>query len=153
MQNPNKQEKIWGLYPGILKKEELENLHEADVWVKIDNLSNYLFWTANNAGKPGFNTPSPELLQETEYALEYLIYYTRHFGVEFSKEPSTTEHVEKDITYSAWYSFWYDHFSRMPKDKFDDYINDKFCKKDITKYMPTNSWKSTLSRIKQQRKH
>ncbi len=148
MKYPNNQEKIWGLYPGILKQEEINNLHEADVWIKLDNLSNNLFWATNNAGKPGFKTPSAETLKEIEYAIEYLIYYTRNFGVEFSKTPSQTEHVERNIAYSAWYSYWYNHFSKMPKDKYDDYVNDKYCKKDITKYMPTGSWKDVYVRMR-----
>ena len=61
------------------------------------------------------------------------------------REPSETEHVERSKSYLAWYTFWYNHFNSMSKEEYDQFVDDKFSGKDISKYMPKGSWKDTYT--------
>lgn len=143
----NNETKIWGLYPGFLKPEEIDKLSEIEIWEQINNLGNQIYWDGEDLGKP-WSTKTKEDLEEAQYALEYLIYQTRRFGVEFPKEPNITEHIERTLTYTAWYSYWYDHFNKMSREKYEEFVNARFCGKDTSKYMPTGSWKNVYVRIK-----
>jgi len=143
----NKATKIWGLYPGNLNPKVIEQLDEASIWEQIYNLGNQIYWDTEDLGKPG-SKKSKEQIQEMQYALEYLMYYTKKFGVEFTKEPSSHNHIERTTSYTAWYSYWYNHFDKMSKEKYDDYVNAKFSNQDISRYMPTGSWKDVYTRIK-----
>ena len=140
----NKKEKLWGVYNTLDNPEMFETLDEIDIWKKIDNLGGSIFWAMHDAGKPWATNVSTEDLINAQYNLEYLVYSTRRFGVEFSKEPSATEHVERSESYNAWFRFWYDHFESMNPDVYNQFVDDKFSGKDISKYMPTGNWKDLL---------
>lgn len=87
-------------------------------------------------------------LIQAQYNLEYLVYYTRRFGVEFEGEPSATKHVERSASYDAWFKFWYDHFESMDPKVYIQFVKDKFSGKDISKYLPSGSWKDSLEKPK-----
>lgn len=133
-----------GVYNTFDNPEILETLEEIDIWKKIDNLGGSIFWAIHDAGKPWAANLSKKDLINAQYNLEYLVYSTRRFGVEFSKEPSATEHVERNESYNAWFRFWHNHFETMTPEVYNQFIDDKFSGKDISKYMPSNSWKDLL---------
>ena len=137
-------EKIWGIYNTFDNAESLNQLDEIDIWKKIDNLGSALFWINHDFDKPWRIDASPEQLLEAQYNLEYLVYSTRRFGVEFSKAPSSTEHVERSETYNAWFEFWHDHFESMSNEEYNKFVEDRFSGKDISKYMPSGTWKDNL---------
>jgi len=138
------EEKLWGIYNTFDDTEMLETLEEIDIWKKIHNLGGQLFWTMHDAGKPWAVNVSTKDLINAQYNLEYLVYSTRRFGVEFSKEPSATEHVERSESYNAWFKFWHNHFDSMTPEVYNQFVDDKFSGKDISKYMPSGSWKELL---------
>ena len=140
----NMKEKVWGLYTTFDNPESIEKIDEIDIWKKIDNLGGAIFWAQHDAGKPWAPVVSMDQLIEAQYNLEYLVYSTRRFGVEFSREPSATEHVERSESYNAWFRFWNDHFESMSPEVYDQFVDDKCAGKDISKYMPTGSWKDSL---------
>ena len=147
----NKKEKLWGVYNTLDNPEMFETLDEIDIWKKIDNLGGSIFWAMHDAGKPWATNVSTEDLINAQYNLEYLVYSTRRFGVEFSKEPSATEHVERSESYNAWFRFWHDHFESMSPEVYNQFVNDKFSGKDISKYMPSGSWKDSLGKTVQKK--
>ena len=138
------EEKIWGVYNTFNNPEMLETLDEIDIWKKIDNLGGSIFWAMHDAGQPWAPKVSKKDLIEAQYNLEYLVYSTRRFGVEFNKEPSATEHVQRSESYNAWFSFWHNHFESMTPEVYHQFVDDKFNGKDISKYMPSGSWKDLL---------
>ena len=139
-----KEEKLWGVYNTFDNPEMVETLDEIDIWKKIDNLSGSIFWAIHDTGKPWATNVSTKDLIDAQYNLEYLVYSTKRFGVEFSKEPSSTEHVERSESYNAWFKFWHDHFESMSPEVYNQFVDDKFSGKDISKYMPSGSWKDLL---------
>lgn len=142
------EKKKWGVYNTFDNPSFLDELDEIDIWKKIDNFGGYIFWGLHDSGKPWATDVSTKELIQAQYNLEYLVYYTRKFGVEFSKEPSETEHVERSASYDAWFKFWHDHFESMAPEVYEQFVEDKFSGKDISKYMPTGSWKDTLVKTK-----
>ena len=140
------EEKLWGVYNTLDNPEIFETLDEIDIWKKIDNLGGSIFWAMHDAGKPWATNVSAKDLINAQYNLEYLVYSTRRFGVEFSKEPSATEHVERSESYNAWFRFWHDHFESMSPEVYNQFVDDKFSGKDISKYMPSGSWKDSLEK-------
>lgn len=141
------EKKIWGVYNTFEKPEELEKLSEIDIWKKIDNLGGAIFYANHDAAhnRPWAKNVSMADLTQAQYNLEYLVYSTRRFGVEFSKEPSEMEHVERSESYDVWFRFWNDHFESMAPEVYDQFVNDKLSGKDISKYMPSGSWKDSLN--------
>lgn len=144
------EEKKWGLYNTFDNPELLDTLDEIDIWKKIDNLGGAIFWAQHDSAhnRPWAADVSMETLIQAQYNLEYLVYSTRRFGVEFSREPSATEHVERSESYNAWFKFWHDHFDSMDPEVYDQFVDDKFSGKDISKYMPQGSWKDSLGKPK-----
>ena len=140
------EEKLWGVYNTLDNPEMFETLDEIDIWKKIDNLGGSIFWAMHDSGKPWASNVSAKDLINAQYNLEYLVYSTRRFGVEFSKEPSATEHVERSESYNAWFSFWHNHFKSMSSEVYNQFVDDKFIGKDISKYMPSGSWKDSLEK-------
>ena len=140
------EEKLWGVYNTLDNPEMFETLDEIDIWKKIDNLGGSIFWAMHDAGKPWATNVSTNDLINAQYNLEYLVYSTRRFGVEFSKKPSATEHVERSESYRAWFRFWHDHFESMSPEVYNQFVDDKFSGKDISKYMPSGSWKVSLEK-------
>ncbi len=145
MAKKKESKKIWGLYNTLEDPDFIDKLDEIDIWKKIDNLSAAIFWAIHDSGKPWAAKVASKELLDAQYNLEYLVYSTRKYGVEFSREPSETEHVERSKSYLAWYTFWYNHFNSMSKEKYDQFVDDKFSGKDISKYMPKGSWKDTYT--------
>ena len=145
------EEKLWGVYNTFDNPEMFETLDEIDIWKKIDNLGGSIFWTMHDSGKPWATNVSTKDLINAQYNLEYLVYSTRRFGVEFSKESSATEHVERSESYNAWFRFWHDHFESMSPEVYNQFVNDKFSGKDISKYMPSGSWKDSLGKTVQKK--
>ena len=139
------EEKLWGVYNTFENPKLVQSLDEIDLWKKIDNLGETIFWTLHDAGKPWALDVSTKELIEAQYNLEYLVYSTRRFGVEFNKEPSSTEHVERSESYIAWFKFWHEHFYSMSHEEYNQFIEDKFNGKDISKYMPLGSFKDSLN--------
>lgn len=140
------EEKLWGVYNTFDQPELLDTLDEIDIWKKIDNLGEAIFYTIHDAGKPWAAKVSGKDLLIAQYNLEYLVYYTRRFGVTFSKEPSATEHVERSDSYNAWFRFWHNHFESMSPEVYNQFVEDKFSGKDISQYMPSTSWKDSLEK-------
>ena len=138
------EEKLWGVYNTFDNPLVFETWEEIDVWKKIDNLGGALFWANHDIGKLWAKNISKKDLIDAQYNLEFLVYSTRRFGVEFSKEPSATEHIERSESYNAWFNFWHNHFESMPPKVFSQFVDDKFSGKDISKYMPSGSWKDLL---------
>ena len=132
------------IYNTFDNPKALEELDEIDIWKKIDNLGGSIFWAIHDSDKPWTQKVSKQDLIEAQYNLEYLVYLTRKFGVEFTKEPSAAEHVERSESYNAWYRFWHNHFGSMSPEKYNQVVDDKFSGKDISKYMPSGSWKDSL---------
>lgn len=139
-------EKLWGIYNTFDNPEIFETLDEIDIWKKIDNLGGSIFWATHDTGKPWTTNVSIKELINAQYNLEYLVYLTKKFGVEFSKEPSANAHVERSESYNAWFKFWHDHFESMSPDIYNQFVDDKFSGKDISKYMPSGSWKDSLKK-------
>lgn len=144
----NDEEKIYGIYQGFLKPEEVDTLDEIDIWKKIDNLGAFIFWGFHDMNKPWGRNISAQELIEAQYALEYLVYHTKKYGVEFSREPISNEHVERSESYNAWYGFWKQHFDSMNQDDYNAFLEDKFNGKDISKYMPCDTWKNHYQKVK-----
>lgn len=140
--------KLWGLYPSFLVPEQIDKLDEIDIWKKIDTIGGTLFWINHDAGKPWAQTLSANELNEIQYALEYLVYFTRKYGVEFSKEPSVKEHIERSNSYVSWFSFWKNHFESISSEMYNTFVEDKFSGKDISKYMPKETWKEHYNKSK-----
>lgn len=138
------EEKIWWIYNTLDNPESFEKLEEIDIWKKIDSLGGAIFWARHDADKPWAANVSTKDLIDAQYNLEYLVYSTRRFGVEFNKEPSDTEHVERSESYNAWFRFWHDHFESMTTEVYNQFVDDKFSGKDISKYMPSGNWKDSL---------
>jgi len=130
-----KEEKIWGIYPAFIKKEELDKLDEFEIWKKIYNLSRSAFCYSTDTHKVWNNNILLSDIDEVEYALEYLIYYTRNFGVEFDIEPTATSHIPKSISYINWFKYW------------EEYFNLLIGKKDYTYNIP-NKVKCTKKKVK-----
>ena len=145
------EEKLWGVYNTFDNPEMFETLDEIDIWKKIDNLGGSIFWAIHDSGKPWATNVSAKDLTNAQYNLEYLVYSTRRFGVEFSKAPSATEHVERSESYNAWFRFWRDHFESMSPEVYNQFVDDKFSGKDISKYMPSGSWKDSLEKTVQKK--
>lgn len=143
------EEKLWGVYNTFDDPEMFETLDEIDIWKKIDNLGGSIFWAMHDSGKPWATSVSTNDLINAQYNLEYLVYSTRKYGVEFSKEPSATEHVERSESYNAWFRFWHNHFESMSPEVYNQFVDDKFSGKDISKYMPSGSWKDSLEKTVQ----
>lgn len=137
-------ERKWGIYNTFNHPEALEDLDEIDIWKKIDNLGGSIFWAIHDRDKPWGQKISAQDLIEAQYNLEYLVFFTRKFGVEFTKEPSADEHVERSESYNTWFRFWHNHFESMSPEEYDQFVDDKFSGKDISKYMPSSSWKDSL---------
>lgn len=144
-------EKLWGVYNTFEDSKIIENLEEFEVWKKINGLGGAIFWAMHDAGKPWAVNVSENDLINAQYNLEYLVYSTKRFGVEFSKEPSASEHVEKSQSFNAWFRFWHDHFSKMAPEVYNQLVDDKFCGKDISKYMPVGNWRDLLEKSKQKK--
>lgn len=142
----NKEVKLWGVYNTFKDSEDVYKMDEIDVWNAIDSIGGAIFWARHDAGKPWAADVSMEELIEAQYNLEFLVYSTKRFGVEFSREPSATEHVERSESYNAWFSFWHDHFHGMNPELYNQFVDDKNAGKDVSKYMPTNSWKDSFSK-------
>jgi len=140
-------EKVWGIYNTFNNPELIETLEEIDIWKKIDNLGSSIFWAMHDADKPWAENVSVKDLIDAQYNLEYLVYSTRRFGVEFSKEPSATEHVERSQSYNDWFGFWYKHFESMTPEVYNQFVEDKLNGKDISKYLPSNSWKDLSKQV------
>lgn len=148
----NNEEKIWGLYPGFLKAEEIVELEEIDVWKQINDLSEYIYWNMMDMEKPWINTPTQQEMKEKQYSLEFLVYYTRHYGVEFSKEPNAKEHIERNISFISWFGFWKQHFTSMPRERYNEFIDAKFLGQDISRYLPVGNWKDLYKKSKTKRR-
>lgn len=142
------EEKKWGLYNTFDNPALLDTLDEIDIWKKIDNLGGAIFYANHDAAnnRPWASNVSMTDLIQAQYNLEFLVYYTRRFGVEFSREPSETEHVEISESYNVWFRFWHDHFESMTPEVYNQFVDDKFSGKDISKYMPSGSWKDSLEK-------
>lgn len=134
--------KIWGIYNTSDDKDFADKLSEIDIWRKINNFIETINYAQRLINKPS-SMITYEQIKNAEYNLEYLIYYTRKFGVKFDKKPSAKEHIERSGSFIAWYNFWYYHFDSMTKEEYDQFVEDKFAGKDISKYMPKGSWKDT----------
>ena len=147
----NMKRKVWGFYTTFPNPESIETLDEIDIWKKIDSLGEAIYWALHDIGEPWTAGITMSHLIEAQYNLEYLAYSTRRFGVEFSREPSTTEHVERSESYDAWFRFWHAHFASMSPEVYNQFVDDKFAGKDISKYMPTGSWKDLLEEQSQKR--
>ena len=144
--------KLWGVYNTFENPESINQLTEYELWEKIDRLSGAIFWAQHDAGRPWAVDVPMERLIEAQYNLEYMIYSSRRFGVEFSREPSATEHLEKSETFTAWYSFWREHFANMDPEEYDQFADDYFDGKDVSKYLPTENWKDSYKRTLKQKK-
>jgi len=140
------EEKLWGVYNTFENTEIFETQDEFDIWKNIDNLGGSIFWAMHDVGKPWSTNVSISDLINARYNLEYLVYSTRRFGVEFNKEPSAIEHVERSESYNAWFRFWHDHFKSMSPEVYNQFVDDKLSGKDISKYMPSGSWKDSLEK-------
>ena len=134
------EEKIWGVYNTFENPEILETISEIDLYKSIYDISGAMFWTEHDAGKPWAYKPSKEELTNAQYNLDFLVYSTKKFGVKFSKEPSSSEPIERSESYSAWFRFWNNHFESMKQEVYDQFIEDKNSGKDISKYMPKDTW-------------
>lgn len=143
------EEKVWGVYNTFENPTAFETLSEIDIWKKIDNLGGHIFWARHDDGKPWAAPVSAKNLIDAQYNLEYLVYSTRRFGVEFSREPSATERVERSESYNTWFNFWHNHFESMDPEVYKQFVDDKFGGKDISKYMPSDSWKDSLEKSPQ----
>lgn len=143
-------EKKWGLYNTFDNPKMFDTLDEFEIWAHIENLGGYIFYAQHDKAdnRPWAADISMEKLIEAQYNLEFLVYFTRKFGVEFSHEPSETEHVDRSESYNAWYRFWNEHFETMTPEVCQQFANDKSSGKDISKYLPTGSWKDLLEKDK-----
>ncbi len=142
-----REEKQFGLYNTFKNPAILDTLDEVDIYKKIEYLKDAITaWSNHYNDKPWALGISTKQLVEAKYNLEYLIYYTRKFGVEFSREPNENEHVEMSESFNAWFNFWNNHFKSMSPEVYNQFIDDKFDGKDISKYMPTGDWKETLEK-------
>ena len=147
MDNNEATNKIFGLYPGILKAEDVEKLSEIDVWKKIDSLGGILFWLSHDRGKPYFNNVTVSQEEELNYTLQYLVYHTRNFGVEFSQEPTLGKHVESSPSYQVWFRFWKNHFDSMDAELYKEFVSVKEKGLDISKYMPQDKWQDHYQKV------
>lgn len=141
MEKTNK--KIWGIYNTFNKKPE--ELNEIDVWINITTIGSILTTAKIMTGlPPETRNFSEQDLINAQYNIDYLIYYTRNFGVEFSREPSEDERVEISKSFNSWYQFWSNHFNSMGAECYKQFVDAKNSGRDISKYMPTKSWKDSL---------
>ena len=138
------EEKIWGIYNTFENPEMIDTLEEIDLWKKIDNLGGMIFYAMHDYNKSWTKDVKMKDIIEAQYNLEYLVYSTRRFGVEFSQEPSANEHILRSESYNAWFRFWYNHFNNMPKEIYDQFVSDKLNGKDISKYLPSSNWQSSI---------
>lgn len=146
LENQNK--KIYGIYPGNLDKnrlDEINKLDEIDIWKMIENRGGIIFWA--NHDHHIFDI-SPKDLVETQYALEYLVYQTKRFGVEFN-EPKEGSHIERSESYNQWYNFWYNFMETMDPNTKEAFIDAKCKGESVEKYLPKESWKEYYDKAKQ----
>ena len=127
------EEKVWGLYPGLLSEEEIESLDEYSVWYLINHYTEKCYSMTFNS-KENLKT-SMELVKEISYTLDFLIYYTRNFGVEFDQLLNSEDHIVRNNSYKKWYKSWQHHFATMPKHVYDSFLKDKEAGNDLTRYM------------------
>lgn len=140
-QMKNVDEKKWGLYPAFLVPEQVEQFDEIGLWNRINKLGGAIFYAFHDAGKPWSEPLSAATLMDAQYALEYLVYETRRFGVEFDRAPSVNEHVQRSSSYNAWFIFWNNYFEKMDPQLYSEFVNDRNAGRDISKYMPADTWK------------
>lgn len=127
------EQKFWGIYPGLLTEEEIENLDEYSVWHLINYYTEQCYTMTFNSKEN--ITETLEKVKEISYTLDFLIYYTRNFGVKFDQIPTVENHVVRNKSYKEWFRLWQNHFATMPKCVYDSFLKDKKEGKDITRYM------------------
>lgn len=134
--------RIYGIDPGSISEvEKINNLDEIDLWLTIDGLG-YHIWYCNHAMSHG-RIDKVDLTEE-QYALEYLVYQTRKFGVELP-EAEEGKHLVGTPSYYAWYSFYSNHFKNVLTDKeWEQFQILKAKGEDVSKYLPSGSWKELL---------
>ncbi len=136
-------DKIYGIYTGGVDVSNIDNLHEIDIWKKIEIIGGSIFWANHDCADGRINLTKSEVekLEEMQYLLEYLVYYTRKFGVKFNREPKVGEHVERSEDYNAWFQFWNNHVQGWTNEESNQFIETRKNGKDFSKFLPKTNWK------------
>jgi hypothetical protein len=143
--------KIFGLYPGLLKIPENINIcSQLELFFIIDGLSFSLdsaMHTHNCYDIVGSSTLS-DYIDELQYALEFCIYQTKKFGVDIP-DPKAGEHIELTSSYMAWLNCW-DNYAKheLSDSKFGEYIRKKRDGEDISMFKSTGSWQDNNAFVK-----
>ena len=139
-------EKIYGIYTGNVDMSGLDDLHEIDVWKKIETIGGSLFWANHDAGdgRIELSQRDKEKMEDMQYVLEYLVYYTRKFGVTFNSEPKIGEHIQRSDDYNEWYRFWNDYVQSWTDEQMNDFIKRRQRGQDFSDLLPKTNWKGEL---------
>lgn len=139
-------EKIYGVYTGKVDMSMLDNLHEIDVWKKIEDIGASLFWSNHDAadGRTKLSDKEREIMIEMQYLLEYLVYYTRKFGVTFNRTPKAGEHVERSEDYNKWYSFWDSVVKSWSDKQLKEFIERREKGECYLDLLPETNWKGEV---------
>ena len=132
--------KIYGIYKGSVKYiNNIEKLNEIELFFLIHNL-NYYIWRCHR--ETYLKQMDDHDFTEDIYALEYLKYQTTRFGVKL-KEPNVFNKIGTSTSYESWYQFYNNYFyDTLTSQELDELKKDYYAGKDITKYLPTNTWQN-----------
>jgi len=139
-------EKIYGVYNGGIDVSALDNMHEIDVWKKIENIGGTIYWLNHDAadGRITLSDKNIEQINEWQYVLEYLVYYTRKFGVTFSREPKSGEHIERSEDYNKWYQYWDNVVNSWSDKQLNEFIKRREKEQDFSDLLPKTNWKGEV---------
>ena len=73
--------KKWGVYNTFHNIDEINNLHEFELWRRIYNLKRFISTAKNSKEENWTSFITKQDLLDAEYNLDYLIYQTRKYGV------------------------------------------------------------------------
>ena len=144
MKEKDNNTRIYGIYPGCIKKPEaFDTMSEVDLYILINAMSEHLWKCKLNMAHG--KIPEADLTEE-EYALEFMIYKTKRFGTELP-DPQINKHVIPNSSYHSWFEFYNYHFKNVLTDEeWNAFLEARKNNEDISAFLPKGNWKDALDK-------
>lgn len=140
-----KNARIYGIDPGNLNVEVVNNYSEIELYTAIDGLGGHL-WRCRHEMAHG-RMPRIDLTEE-QYALEYLVYQTKKFGVDLP-DPEIGEHVPSTESYRAWFQHYDNHFkNELSQEEWNAFNQALKNGEDVSSFAPSGNWEDSLNKAK-----